>query len=103
MRVFVSNFEGASIHILTPGTGLEMKWCALKFHCHTLCSMRCADLQAIFESMKKHSCLFSLHFYKGQHCTVLNLRKFCYSGLSFLSLSAKCRAKIVFVLDAGEQ
>ena len=34
--------------------------------------------------------------------TALNLRKFSYTGLSFLSLSAKSKAKSVFVVDKGE-
>ena len=46
--------------------------------------------------------LFSLHFNEVQHCTVLNLRKFSYTGLSYLSLNTKSKAKSVFVVETGE-
>ena len=92
--------SACTIDILTSSTGLEKERWALYI---TPCPIGCANLQAVFQSVRKHSWLFSLHFNKVQHCTILNIRKFHYTGLSFLSLSAKCRAKIVFVLNTGEQ
>ena len=64
-------------------------------------SMSSADLRAIFGSVKLGQPLFSLHFNKVQHCTVLNLHKFSYSYWPIFFISErKEQGKSIFVAGA---